>query len=460
MVTIKNKKVVDFYTQHPNFDVEEMNILLVDFLRNLLPQLPNEQMDPYSISNLLQTLTTKCEGMESSLHDIHRQQNQFESRFTDSHKQMIDAVALQIFSTKDTYIKELEKFVQSGRNDEIEQQQKIANQNLEKTLDKIKLFFGDEFSKSFASQISRFNDDINNEIKKALNTETRDNTLTEFKISLNTKYDALHNIIMKINDDFKHEITNINCKEDMNSIRHHFERQKNSSNKGADGENKLESILNQLFPTADVQNTTGMSKSGDFIVNQPDKHPIMFENKDYANNVPICEVEKFIRDIDNLNMHGIFLSQNSGISRKDDFHIDIYNNKIIIFVHHVNYSVDKIKVAISMLGHLIVKIEQIGTTGDVVSESVLHDINKEFRFFLQQRNTLMDLVKKFNKDMQKQISDLEFPELNRLLANKFATTEIVPFTCKFCSGTYKNAKALAAHVKKCKEKEKHEQVTT
>ena len=35
MLTINNKKVVDFYKQNPHFDFEQMNLLMVDFLEKI-----------------------------------------------------------------------------------------------------------------------------------------------------------------------------------------------------------------------------------------------------------------------------------------------------------------------------------------------------------------------------------------------------------------------------------------
>ena len=113
-----------------------------------------------------------------------------------------------------------------------------------------------------------------------------------------------------------------------------------------------------------------------------------------------------------------------------------------------------------MLNHLKNKLNQLDTSGNnTISESTLLEINKEFRFFLQQRNALLELVKKFNKDVTKQIGQLELPELNYLLSNKYASSDNIPFSCKYCNNNFKNAKALAAHVKKCKAKETYEENT-
>ena len=452
MLSTNNKEIVDFYNQYPHLEFEQINLFTIKFLKNILSQVPNENLDQQSIIHLLQNITNKCSNMQESLTTVSTQQFKMESHISDIHKQIIDSISLQLYSTKDAYIKELEKFIQTGKTSELQYQQDIANQNLEKILDKMHIHFGDNFLSSFTKEVKQFNHEIHQEFQKAITTNSQDNLISRFESSISNKYDNLHKSILQLNQEVRTEVDKLNYTDDITVIKSHFERQKNSSNKGSDGEIKLEGILNDIFPSANIENTTGKSKSGDFIVERPDASPIMFENKDYANNVPICEVEKFIRDVENLNMNAIFLSQNSGISRKDDFHIDIHNNKIIIFLHNVNYSSDKIKIVVSMLDHLSFKLDQIGHKGDVIPESVLISINKEFNFFMQQRGLLFDTLRKFNKDLTKQITELELPELNILLSSKYASSDAIPYKCIHCDKIYKNAKSLAAHVKKCSQK--------
>ena len=79
-----------------------------------------------------------------------------------------------------------------------------------------------------------------------------------------------------------------------------------SSNKGKYGEQNLCSILNTLYGSAEVKDTTGTKASGDFIMKRIDKQNILFENKEYDRNIDKEEVAKFIRDIDTQNMNEVF----------------------------------------------------------------------------------------------------------------------------------------------------------
>ena len=93
-----------------------------------------------------------------------------------------------------------------------------------------------------------------------------------------------------------------------------------SSVKGQLGENYLQKVLNEMYPSAEVLNTTGIPHSCDFKLDRNNGSDIiLFETKEYGSNVSVAEVEKFKRDIDTQKQHGVFLSQKSGITTKEEF---------------------------------------------------------------------------------------------------------------------------------------------
>ena len=446
MLTTNNEKIINFYNQYTFLDFEQTNILFIDFISTILNKSSTNSNDPNIILNILQNINSKCNNLETSITEVKTHQDRFDST-------LLDAVKLQIFSIKDMYTNELDKYLQNNNNIQLKEIQSITDKHNQFLLDKLNNEFGDKFNLNINDKINNLNSNIINDFKTLLANNSNQQIIHNFETSISSKYNDLQKSLFNMNSEILKHLDKYNYSNEFTMIKTYFERQKHSSNKGVDGENKLEILLNSIFPSATIENTTGKGKSGDFIVHRENSSNILFENKDYVNNIPPVEIEKFIRDIENVDMDGIFLSQSSGISRKDDFHIDIYNNNIIIYVHHVNYNIDKIKIAINMLDHLKNKLKHIDTSDNChIADSTLFQINKEFRFFLQQRNSLLELVKKFNKDINKQIGQLELPELNYLLMNKYASSDVVPFLCTYCNSNFKNAKALAAHVKKCKAK--------
>ena len=104
-----------------------------------------------------------------------------------------------------------------------------------------------------------------------------------------------------------------------------LEKQKNSTLKGKESEEKLENCLVTAFSHAEIINQSGKPQSCDYLMVRNEKPDILFENKDYTNNVPNEEIKKFIRDIEYQKKHGILLSQHSGVTQKYDYQIDNHN---------------------------------------------------------------------------------------------------------------------------------------
>ena len=62
-------------------------------------------------------------------------------------------------------------------------------------------------------------------------------------------------------------------------------------------------------------------------------------------------------------------------------------------------------------------------------------------------------MKKFTKDMTKQIEEIEMPKLTCLLNSKFTNMDQLEFKCDICKlFTAKNRRALVTHQNSCKKK--------
>ena len=193
-----------------------------------------------------------------------------------------------------------------------------------------------------------------------------------------------------------------------------------------------------------------MSMCGDFIMRRKDKPTILFENKEYATNIPNEEIKKFIRDVEHNNCHGIFLSQSSGITNKNHFEIETHHNNILIYVHYVKYEPETILLAVNVLDHLNHKLKSIKTVGETIQTEVLMLINKEYQEFIHQKKILLENIKNNHKELLKQITEMDLPNLTGVLAKRFAQVESAQHKCDKCNIFIgKNAKALAAHRRKC-----------
>ena len=236
----------------------------------------------------------------------------------------------------------------------------------------------------------------------------------------------------------------------------------NSSVKGQFSENHLNKIIVQMFPTAEIIDTSKQSHSGDIFVKREDKDDILLENKDYADNVSTDEVNKFISDCEKQKMHGIILSQNTGITSKKNYHIDIIKgNKILVYVHNVDYSHHKIQTAIDIidtLSQILNKLENNDNNSDeeenTISKEILDDIYNEFNKFITHKETIINMIKDSNKKIIDEIKSIYIPSLEKYLNTKFGSDKIT-YTCDVCNLFVANSKkSLSSHKrsKECKSK--------
>ena len=147
------------------------------------------------------------------------------------------------------------------------------------------------------------------------------------------------------------------------------------------------------------------------------------------------------------------ISQNSGIQNKNDFHIDIHMNQILVYVHYGNYDETKLKMAVNLIDHLDNIMEKhVNKEGQTsISIEQLSIINKEYLQFIGQKKQLIESCKKQHKDHLKQLEDFEMPQLTTMLNGIFTNVDQLSFKCDICNQfNAKNKRALITHQNKCK----------
>ena len=213
----------------------------------------------------------------------------------------------------------------------------------------------------------------------------------------------------------------------------------------------VETILNKMYPTAEIINATAFKASGDFIIKRTDGPDIMIENKNYEANINIDEIKKFIRDANEVKTHAIMMSQFSGIVSKPNGFIEINDGKVLIYLHNVDYSQDKIKMAIDIIDNLSVKLDEISNleenSGYTISKDSLERINDEYQKFQNQKETLTITVKDMNKKLLSQLDDFKLPNLSVYLNDKFASIQNQQHICEFCNAPFQTKRSLASHKK-------------
>ncbi len=231
-----------------------------------------------------------------------------------------------------------------------------------------------------------------------------------------------------------------------------------SSVKGQLGENYLQKVLNEMYPSAEVLNTTGTPHSCDFKLDRNNGSDIiLFETKEYGSNVSVAEVEKFKRDIDTQKQHGVFLSQKSGITTKSNFQFDFKGGNILVYVHNVGYNSDLIHIAVNLIDSISLKLKEIDNDilENNISSETMKEINKEYQEIIIKKKRLIDNLNNFNKTMKEDIDSLNMPCILGILRSKFDIENLNKnedlFSCEICNiYTSRSKRGLTVHKKSCK----------
>ena len=466
-IIVKNKRLVSFYSENPSINFEAVNLLFLDLIEKLTLDM-NSTMTSTINSQILSSVNELKQDNKSIHSNIKllssELNNSINSKFQDSKREYIEETKNIIFNNF------------SQNNDFISN---LLIQNTSQLVDKTTLLLNDIIPKSnetqyrqLESSMTVFQKSMEEDTKKLLNAVDKEDSLDKFYNVFETKSNnlllqPLYSFINATEERINKNVSSIN---DSNSISSHEKiftdlsdflgKYRNSSYKGQFGENQLETVLNQLYPTGEILNTTGTSASCDFRVNRQDLPTILFETKNYDRNVTIDEVKKFIRDIDQQKCHGIFLSQHSGITSKQNYQIDIKGSNILVYVHNVDYCPNTIKIAADIIDSLSDKLSEIEDSNEIISipQEVLDDINKEYATFIERKSKIIEYSKEFIKKLSTDVDDIKFPSLSKYLSMKCGSIlNDETITCDICHQFKANSnKALAAHKRACKRK--HSQI--
>jgi hypothetical protein len=472
-IVINNKRIWDFYNENKNISIEKANLLLIDFTENMFNEMTNIN------SNINAQLLSYMTENKNQMNLIKSNLSIMNENLTKLNTDIANNIMVQFMSLKKDYIEDIKQII---NNDSLTTNEKISSlmdKNNVHLIDKTTLILNDVipknqelFNKQLQVSLKQFYNLITEDTNKLAKTMNNDKSLQDFIHNFENKYSAMMNTIQQPLFSFftasENRITqNIDVLKENSSIAlssqtklqeelgEFLGKYNVSSNKGKFGEENLSTILNSIYQSAEIKNTTGTKSSGDFIMKRLDKPTIMFETKNYKHNIDKEEVSKFIVDIENQNTHGIFLSQYSGITFKQNYQIDIHKGRVLIYVQNCEYSIDKIRIAVDIIDNLAVKLEDLceDDENNTISNEILNDINGEYQLFIQQKETLMTVLKDFTKKMSSQIDYLKFPELDKYLSQKYAYVKSSCFKCDLCNSfTAGSKQSLSAHKRGCAKK--------
>ena len=469
----KNKKVLDFYTNHPSLDFEKTNLLFVNFMETFFNHITDD-LETNVNSQLLSFMSKN----QTQLEALQEQLSSYKNDIYNNQQETINSVFSNLSSWKTQYIEDVKHILDSNQLSSNEKINHYLDKNNSQLLDKTALLLNDAIPKNqnilhqqITYSLKEFNEQINSDTSKIVSSNNSSEALENFIRAFENKYSNLVQSIQQplfsvISSTEERISKNIDGIRDFNSqsllsqkpvlddLGDFLGKYNMSSNKGKYGEQNLCAILNNMFPSAEVHDTTGTKASGDFILRRIDKPQILFENKEYKANIDKEEVSKFIRDVDTQNTNGIFLSQYSGITFKQNYQIDIHKNNILVYVQQCEYSPERIRIAIDIIDYLSTKLNELDIDeSNNISKELLDDINLEYQNFISQKECMINTLKEFSKKLNLQIDNMKLPCLDKYLDSKYAYVKSRTFACDICNEFFgSNRQSLSAHKRGCKKK--------
>jgi len=415
---------------------------------------------------------------KTRLHNLQEQVTSFHHDISKNQQDLMSTIFSNLSSWKSQYIEDVKRLLDSNQLSSNEKIGHFIEKNNMHLLDKTTLLLNDAIPKNhnvlhqqIVYSLKEFNRQITEDTSKIISSSEKDNSMGRFLHTFEGKYNAmiqniqqpLFSVLSSTEERLSKNIDGIrefnsqsllSQKPVLDELGEFLGKYNMSSNKGKYGEQNLCSILTSMYPSAEIHDTTGTKASGDFILRRLDKPTILIENKEYKANIDKEEVSKFIRDVDTQNTNGIFLSQYSGITFKQNYQIDIHKGNILIYVQNCEYSSDRIRNAIDIIDNLSGKIQELNTDdSNNIPKELLDDINMEYQSFLSQKEVLITCMKECHKKMSSQVDEMKMPSLDKYLETKYASVKKHIFSCDICNkfvGTSKQS--ISAHKRGCKNK--------
>ena len=460
VITITDKTIVDFYHANPNINIVSINLFFLDIIQKLTTNLTST-LNESNISKILSIITDINSTVNSLDISIQHKLLDMKKNYMDDIKDILNSNSL----SNEQYIRNALERNQDNMltkttlilNDHIPKNQEIYSK-LEKTIH------------SHFTDITNTTNLLLTQNKQALDKES---IMKDLDVQLNKLVSLVYQPICAYIQSSEQRTTSQieSVKENISSQKQSNELlsselnvflnkyKNNSSSKGNVSETELYYILQRLMPSDEIIRCSSDTASGDFKIIRHDKQKpnILFENKHYTRSVDTEEIKKFERDVAIQKMHGIFLSQNSPITFKNTFHIDVVNGFIMVYVPNVEYNVDKIRIAIDIIDSLSIQIQLLQETKSeeedasrTMNSFILSDIIREYIEFGKHKMDIVETVKSHSKLLLEKIDALTLPNLNAYLqgTGQYKNEDFICPHCHKFNG--RNKASLSTHIRHCK----------
>ena len=391
MLQITNNKILSFFEQRPEMNVETTLLKFIDIMETLQESM-NKTLTNSSVLEILDNLKTM--------------------------------------------------------NNKFERSQEVSQFNLSKYMIELKREMNEEIKTIMSISMME-------KVEPVLRAKLKEQQTAIVDCALDKITNMFDNKLLNINEISKSNKEILSSQNDkLNNLLNRFE---NSSNKGKMSENLVLNTLKDMYPNAEIYSVGQTKETCDIMLVRNNKPKILVENKDWRRPVIQEEVKKFMRDIELQKCCGLFLSQNTTITTKDNFEINVHDGNVLVYVHCANNDPEKIKIALDIIDAFYSSLKLLEDEScseenmNMISREVTDHINSEYQNFLSKKSKTIKMAKEFIQTLVKQLEEFTIPSLEVYLASKYSLSSS-KFVCEFCGFMGKNQQSKSAHMRGCTKK--------
>lgn len=450
MIQITDKKIIQFYNDNPTLDIVSMNHLFIDIIKQLSTNF-SENMTATINQQILNTVN----DIKSDIQNIH------------------SSTLSKLYDIKKEYVEDIKLLLSNNELTSFDKIQHSIEKNADTLFAKTNALLGDILPKYGEKQYSSIENCVKTHFDMIIQTtsqllkqgggEDKQSSIANIETGFNNMIQNIISIVQTSEQRTSFSVQQLNEKisaqkqmqetltTELNMFLNKYKN--NSSVKGNISEIELYYMLQKITPCDEIIRCSSETASCDIKLKRKLTHlpTILFESKDYMSSVNSEEVNKFERDLQLQKCHGIFISQNSPITFKENFHIDIIHGIIHLYISNVQYDIEKLRVAINIVDHLSARLKENSddnTKGLSFTQEEADALKDEYMKFAIRKNEMIDCIKTFTKQMLEKMEDIKLPVFKKMVLNGAGDNEGI--LCDICRNYWnKSAAGIAAHKRKC-----------
>ena len=403
-IQLTHPRIIEFYHSNTTLNVETVNLMFIDFIEKFKTDTTSGLEDQY-----IHLLNENTNAIQNSIMSLQttilsaKQENQSNmiAKMEEMKREYIET-SLSIFTSATE--ENVGSLFEKNNQELLDKTSKMIadlsprhNSQLQETLG--------YFQKSVAEDNAHL-------IKTSIDTNSMKDFIANFEMKISAIIQNLQQPVYSFITASEERVTsNLNVLKETNLNNQNIQaglasnitdfiqkiqRDENGASNKTVQNRHLSSVLNKMYKSAEIIIQPVVLNAGSILLKRMRKTNILIENKEYQENISVDEVNTFNSMIEENNMNGIFISQNSGISSKHNFQIDIIQNNIVVFLHNVGYNPDIIASAVDIIDNLSNKFRIFKDTYKnedySVPKDVLDAINIEYQLFLTQKNAVVELL--------------------------------------------------------------------